>query len=220
MTPEQIAAMGGAVVEPRRRHQGRARVGGSARDRRSPSQTCARPVGTDAETANDMVGNGRSQFNARAGRGHRARPDRQGRRPASVLVLLPDGGMRSSTRGKAGAFAELVDEAHRDTDGRAVHRIPRLATAHTGFVTVSRPLDLGPAFDRLIERRPVGHASRSAARSARSARRRRARRVEPQPIPSQPGAQLVAAEPPLKGGDADSASSRRRGAAGLGLSCS
>jgi serine/threonine-protein kinase len=149
-------------------------------------------VVTDATTAQDMVKQGELAFQPQGGEVIEL-GQIDGGKPA-VLLVLPPGGMRSSHDGKPGAYAELVGDQVLITE--VVDVKPQDAQAKiTGFLTVSRPLDLKPSVDRLTasgitgqfeiggKTRAIGSPPAGAAMTDR-------------PLPSQPDAKLVVAVPP------------------------
>jgi len=149
-------------------------------------------VVTDATTAQDMVNQGELAFMPTGGEVLEL-GQIDGGKPI-VLLVLPAGGMRSSHDGKPGAYAELVGDQVLITE--VVDVKPQDAQAKvTGFLTVSRPLDLKPAVDRLTasgitgqfeiggKTRAIGSPPAGAAMTDR-------------PLPSQPDAKLVVAVPP------------------------
>jgi len=174
-------------------------------------------VGTDATTATDMVGR-EIAFKPDVGEVIELGQIPKGGTPIS-LAVLPKDGMRSSRSGVVGAFAELVGDQLLVT--QTVEVTPSddaLAALVTGFVTVTRPLDLAPAFERLVAaglsgRIEVGDKQRAFGSPPEAG----AGEWMPQPIPSQPGAQLVAAAPRKAGGMLVPVVGAGAGVAALGL---
>ena len=219
MTPAMTSAMGSAVAGL----DGDIKAARASVEQRAKTlseiNTVRAAIGTDAATMKDQVGK-EIAFKTDGGE-----VIELGQLPASggppvVLVTLPDGGMRSMFAGKAGAFAELMDNKLLVTQtSEIVPSDPELAKAVTGYVSVSKPLDLGPSLDKLAAaglsgRIEVGDKQRAfGAPPANTA----ATTWKPQPIPSQPGAQLVAAEPPAKAGMPIAVVGGGAGVAGLGL---
>ena len=174
-------------------------------------------VATDAKTAADMAGR-EIAFKPAKGEvielGQNPKPT-----GASIsLLVLPQDGIRSSKSGVVGGSAELqgdqllvtktVDVAPSDAE---------VAKQLTGFVTVSQVLDLKPAIAKIeaeglsaiIEvggnKRAIGAAAPAGSTTQSMA------------IPSQPGAQVTVAVPPMKGGMPIPVAAAGGGAAGLGL---
>ncbi len=131
-------------------------------------------VATDAATAKDMVARGELKFDPAPGEVIELGQAKAGD-PAITLLIQPEGGMRSSHAGKVGSYAELMGDQIVVTEVAPVtpkqHDSP-----FTGYVMVSRPLDLGPAIAKLEQARASAARSRSTASPCRSARRRRVRR--------------------------------------------
>ena len=216
MTPEQTGAMGSAIS---------ALDGDIKAARASVEQRAATlaefpvvraVVTTDAATAADLAGR-EIAVKPAAGEvielGQIPKPTGA---PISLLVL-PQGGMRSSKSGVIGGSAELQGDQLLITQTvEVLPSDPEAAKQLGGFVTVTKLLDLTPAVDRLtaagitgaIE---VGGKSRAIGAPPAGAATQTA------PIPSQPGAQLVASVPPMHGGMPVPIAAAGGGAAGLGL---
>lgn len=218
MTPEMTAAMGSAVAGL----DGDIKAARASVEQRAKTladiNTVRNVIGTDVVTIKDMVGK-EIAFKIENGE-----VIELGQVPANsaspiVLVTLPDGGMRSMFAGKTGAFAELANDKLLVTQtAEIVPSDAELAKAVTGYVTVTKPLDLAPALDKLAAaglsgRIEIGDKKRVFGTPPADS----AATWKPQPIPSQPGAQLVAAEPPAKGGMPIAVVGGGAGVAGLGL---
>jgi tRNA A-37 threonylcarbamoyl transferase component Bud32 len=217
MTPAATSAMGAAVSSLDGDIKGaRASVESRAKTLAEVSSVRA-AVGTDAATAMDMIGR-EIAFKPEAGEVIELGQIPKGGAPVSFAVL-PKDGVRSSLSGKVGAFAELVSDQLLIT--QTVEVVPadvELAKTASGYVTVSRPLDLKPAFDRLTAAGLAGKLEVGGKqRTFGSPPADGAGDWQPQPIPSQPGAQLVATVPPKTGGMPVPVVGAGAGAAGLGL---
>ncbi len=217
MTPERTAAMGAAASSlDGDIKAARASVEQKAKTLAEVS-TVRAAVGTDAPTATDMVGK-EIAFKPDPGEViELGQIPRAGGAPVS-LAVLPMDGMRSSQSGKTGAFAELVDDQLLVTQTAEV--VPSdavLAEKVTGFVTVTRPLDLKPAFERLVASGLSGRIEVGDKQRAFGSPPASGGDWMPQPIPSQPGAQLVAAVPRASGGMPLAVVGTGAGVAGLGL---
>lgn len=217
MTPERTAAMGAAASSlDGDIKAARASVEQKAKTLAEVS-TVRAAVGTDAPTATDMVGK-EIAFKPDPGEVIELGQIPKAGGTAVSLAVLPADGMRSSQSGKTGAFAELVDDQLLVTQTAEV--IPSdasLAEQVTGFVTVTRPLDLKPAFERLVAsglsgRIEVGDKQRTFGSPPATGGE-----WMPQAIPSQSGAQLVAAVPAKSGGMPVPVVGAGAGVAGLGL---
>lgn len=216
MTPEHTAAMGAAVSNL----DGDIKAARASVDQRAATlaevAAIRAAVSADAATAADMAGREIS-FKPAAGEvielGQLPKPTGA----AISLLVLPDGGMRSSKSGVIGSSAELQGDQLLVT--QTVEVVPadvEAAKQLTGFVTVTHLLNLKPAIDQLtaagisgsIE---VGGKSRAIGTPLEGAV------TQAMPIPSQPGAQLVVSVPPKRGGMPVPIAAGGGGAAGLGL---
>ncbi len=217
MTPERTAAMGAAASSlDGDIKAARASVEQKAKTLAEVS-TVRAAVGTDVVTATDMVGK-EIAFKPDPGEVIELGQIPKAGGAAVSLAVLPKDGMRSSQSGKTGAFAELVDDQLLVTQTSEV--IPSdeaLATQVTGFVTVTRPLDLKPAFERLVASGLSGRIEVGDKQRGFGSPPTTGGQWMPQPIPSQPGAQLVAAVPPPSGGMPIAVVGAGAGVAGLGL---
>ncbi|MBA3461897.1 MAG: serine/threonine protein kinase [Deltaproteobacteria bacterium] len=216
MTQEATAAMGSAVSSL----DGDIKAARASVDQRAATlaevSVLRAAVSTDEATAADMVGR-EITFKPQPGEvielGQTTRPAGT---PKSLLVI-PQGGMRSSKSGIIGGSAELQGDQLLIT--QTVEVVPadvEAAKEVNGFVTVSHLLDLKPAIERLTAAGlsgsfELGGKTRAIGTPPEGAL------TQAMPIPSQPGAQLVAAVPPMKGGMPVPIAAAGGGAAGLGL---
>lgn len=218
MTPENTAAMVTAVATL----DGDLKAARAAVEQRAKTLadvgTVRAAVGTDAATAMDMVGR-EIAFQPEPGEViELGQLPRSGGAPVS-LVVLPEGGMRSTFSGQTGAFAELMQDRLLVTQTVTVAPSDaQLAEQVAGFVTVSRSLDLVPALDRLAAAGLSGRIEVGERRRAFGTPPAEDQAVwQPMPIPSQPGVQIVAAVPPMTGGMSVPVVGAGAGAAALGL---
>jgi tRNA A-37 threonylcarbamoyl transferase component Bud32 len=221
MTPEMTSAMGAAV----------AGLDGDIKAARASVEQRAKTladinlvrasIGTDAATIKDQVGK-EIAFKTEGGEViELGQLPVNGKGSPTVLVTLPEDGMRSMFAGKVGGFAELAQNGDKLLVTQTAEIVPsdaELAKAVIGYVTVTKPLDLTPSLDKLAAaglsgRIEVGDKKRAFGNPPAD----NAAKWKPQPIPSQPGAQLVAAEPAPKGGMPIPIVGAGAGAAGLGL---
>jgi hypothetical protein len=218
MTPQMTSAMGAAVASL----DGDIKAARASVEQRAKTlseiNTVRAAIGTDATTMKDQVGK-EIAFNTDGGEViELGQLPKAGGAPV-VLVTLPEGGMRSMFAGKAGAFAELANDKLLVTQTAEITPSDEeLAKAVTGYVTVTKPLDLGPSLDKLAAaglsgRIIIGDKNRAFGNPPADD----AATWKPEPIPSQPGAQLVAAEPPAKAGMPIAVVGGGAGVAGLGL---
>ena len=213
MTPEIDAAMATAVSQ----------LDGDIKAARASAAQRARTlaevdrvknaVSTDAATAMDMVGK-ELAFKPEPGEVIELGQIPKGGAPISLLVL-PEHGMRSAKSGVIGAFAELAGDQVLVTETVAVAPAQD-ADKLSGFVTVTRPLALGAALDRLVTagvtgKLVVGSGARPFGTMPDGAKTRE------MPLPSEPSAKLVVAEPPVRGGLPVPLAGAGAGAAALGL---
>lgn len=216
MTPEGTAAMGSAVSSL----DGDIKAARAAVDSRAATmaevQVLRAAVSADAATAMDMLGK-EITFKPQTGEvielGQLPKP--QGA-PISLLVL-PQGGMRSSKSGIIGSSAELQGDKLLIT--KTVEVVPADAEAQkqlTGFVTITHLLDLTPALERLTAAGVTGSFELGGAKRAIGAPPEGAE-LQANAIPSLAGAQLIVAVPPMKGGMPVPIAAAGGGAAFLGL---
>ncbi|MGE0399044.1 MAG: serine/threonine-protein kinase, partial [Kofleriaceae bacterium] len=219
MTPAMTSAMGAAVAGL----DGDIKAARASVEQRAKTladiNTVRAAIGTDAATMKDQVGK-EIAFKTDGGEViELGQLPHDGKGSPTVLVTLPEDGMRSMFAGKPGAFSELASDKLLVT--QTVEIVPsdaELAKNVTGYVTVTKPLDLGPSLDKLAAaglsgRIEVGDNKRSFGNPPPDAEAK----WQPQPIPSEPGARLIAAEPPAKGGMPIPVVGAGAGAAGLGL---
>ncbi len=218
MTPQMTSAMGAAVASL----DGDIKAARASVEQRAKTlaeiNTVRAAIGTDAATMKDQVGK-EIAFNTDGGEViELGQLPRAGGDPI-VLLTLPESGMRSMFAGKAGGYAELASDKLLVTQTAEITPSDEeLAKAVTGYVTVTKPLDLGPSLDKLAAaglsgRIVIGDKDRAFGDPPAAD----AATWRPEPIPSQPGAQLVAAEPPAKAGMPLAVVGGGAGVAGLGL---
>ena len=216
MTPEGTSAMGASVSGL----DGDIKAARAAVDSRAATmaevQVLRAAVSADAATAMDMLGKEIS-FKPQPGEvielGQLPKP--QGA-PVSLLVL-PQGGMRSSKSGIFGSSAELQGDQILIT--KTVEVIPadvEAAKQLTGFVTITHLLDLKPSIDRLTAAGITGSFELAGNKRAIGTPPEGAE-TQTNPIPSLSGAQLIVSVPPMKGGMPVPIAAAGGGAAFLGL---
>ena len=216
MTPEGTAAMGSAISSL----DGDIKAARAAVDSRAATmaevQVLRAAVSTDAATAMDMLGKEIS-FKPQGGEvielGQLPKP--QGA-PISLLVL-PEGGMRSSKSGIIGSSAELQgDQILITKTVEVVPADPEAQKQLTGFVTITRLLDLKPAIERLTAAGITGSFELGGNKRAIGTAPEGAE-LQTNAIPSLAGAQLIVAVPPMKGGMPVPIAAAGGGAAFLGI---
>jgi tRNA A-37 threonylcarbamoyl transferase component Bud32 len=137
-----------------------------------------------------------------------------GQSPAALLVQ-PEGGMRSPHDGKPGSYAELMGDQILVTEVAQVTPKDR-ANELAGYATVSRPLALGPALEKLAQAGVIGKLELGGKEKAIGVVPADAK-LQTMPLASQPGAQLAVVVPPMTGGMAMPIVVAGGAAGGLGL---
>ena len=135
---------------------------------------------------------------------------------ATPLYTQPPGAMRSSHAGKPGDYVELMGDKALVT--HVANVVPKdRANELTGYVMVSRPLDLGPAFAKLEQAHVVGTFELDGKTHQLGAAPAAGAQTQAMPLPSVPGAKITVATPPVTGGPQTPLVAGGGGAAGLGL---
>lgn len=174
-------------------------------------------VATDPVTAADMAGR-EITFKPAPGEvielGQNPKPT-----GASIsLLVLPQGGMRSSKSGVVGGSAELQgDQLLVTKTVDVVPSDPEAAKQFNGFVTVSQVLDLKPAIAKIEAEGLSATIAVGASKRVVGAPAPEGSSTQTMGIPSLPGAQVTVAVPPKKGGMPIPIAAVGGGAAGLGL---
>ncbi|HEX7841772.1 MAG TPA: hypothetical protein VF469_30085, partial [Kofleriaceae bacterium] len=151
-------------------------------------------VGADAVTAADQVKGGELQFAPKDGEILELGRIVKGTNAVEGLMIQPAGAMHTAHEGMVGSYAELVGEQLVITEVAKVD--PQYnAEQYAGFLSVTRPLALGPALSPLVaagitgqlvlgnKSVPIGKMPAGAA-------------TRDQPLGSQKDARLVVAEQP------------------------
>ena len=155
-------------------------------------------IATNRDTAHEMVERGELKFETQPGEVLELVQVTRATKAAAQLFELPDGAPASPHATKPGSYVEM-------TGGRVeITEVTQVAPKYRadevdGYVVVSRPLDLKPAIDRLVDagiagrfelgdiKTPIGTPAPGAIEKT-------------MPLPSQPEFQLVVAVPPMVGG--------------------
>lgn len=153
---------------------------------------------TDAATAKDMLEKGELAFTLQPGEVIELGQIKTGQ-PAQVLLLQPDGAMLSPHAGSPGSYTDLMGESLAVMEVAPVK--PReMAEDLTGYISVTRPLNLRPAIEKLqaagvngrieigSQAMPIGSAPAADAET------------QAMPLPSLTDARLVAVVPARTGG--------------------
>ena len=197
MSPEATSAMQTAIVQL----DGDIKAAHGALRERAATIAGVLPVRavvvTNVETAKQDLETGELKFSPQRGEVIELGQVPEGGAPVTLLIQ-PEGGMHSPHAGKPGSYAELVVDQVVITE--VAHVVPADSSRKIdGYVMVSRPLDLGPALQRLADAKVAGRLevngqSRPIGMPAPGAKDR----VEK--LPSEPVASLVIAVPPMTGG--------------------
>lgn len=154
-------------------------------------------VATNEDTARDMLRTGSLKFTAGPGEIIELGQVQNGGAPTPLLVQ-PDGATRSPHAGTPGSYAELLDNQIVVTEVAKVTPKDR-AEELSGYVVVSRPLDLGPAIAALTSANVAGSFEVNGKTKAIGTPAANAQRTA-MPLRSLPGAKLVVAAPVATGG--------------------
>jgi serine/threonine-protein kinase len=153
-------------------------------------------VAADAATAKDMLVRGELSFDMQKGEVIELGQVPNGGEPI-VLLVQPEQSMMSPHAGTPGSFADMIGDSLVIIEVASVKPKDN-ADKLTGYVSVSRPLDLKPAIDRLSaagvagtihigsQTRPIGTVPAGAA-------------TKDMPLTSLPEAKLVVAAPAVAG---------------------
>jgi Protein kinase domain len=186
-----LAELDGAITTARGKVEQRAKT-------LSEVNTVINAVSTDADTAADMVGR-ELAFKPQEGEVIELGQIPKGATPVTLITLPPDG-MRSSHDGKPGSYAELVGDHILVTEVVEVTPLDKDAALRlTGYVTVSRPLDLKASIATLASAGTNGYFQLGSAKLA-IGDMKAAGAADVKPLHSQPDAKLVAIVPVIGGG--------------------
>lgn len=154
-------------------------------------------VATNEDTARDMLRTGSLKFTPQPGEIIELGQVPNGK-AAVPLLIQPDDAVRSTHAGSPGSYAELVDNRIVVTEVAKVTPKDR-ADELTGYVIVSRPLDLGPAIAALTSANVAGTFEINGKTKTIGTPMANAQRTA-MPLRSLAGAQLVVAAPVAAGG--------------------
>jgi serine/threonine-protein kinase len=154
-------------------------------------------VVTNETTTRDMLSRGELNFQPQNGEVVELGQIVKDMQPTPLLIQ-PDGGMHSAHAGKPGGYVDLVGDQVVITDVAAV--VPKdKANELSGYIAVSRPLDLAPALAGLTKAGVAG-TFEIAGKTKQIGTPAAGATLQPMPLSSQDGAQLVVAVPPMTGG--------------------
>ncbi|HET9987509.1 MAG TPA: protein kinase, partial [Kofleriaceae bacterium] len=172
-------------------------------------------VVTDEATVKNMVDRGELAFTIKPGTVVEIGQVMKGQ-AATPLYTQPQSAMRSSHAGKPGDYVELMGDKALVTHVSNV--VPKdRANELAGYVMVSRPLDLGPAFAKLEQAHVEGTFELDGKTHQLGAAPAAGAQTQTMPLPSVPGAKITVATPPATGGPQMPLVAGGGGAAGLGL---
>ena len=153
---------------------------------------------TDAATAKDMLEKGELAFTLQPGEVIELGQIKKGE-PAHVLLLQPDGAMKSPHAGNPGSYTDLMGDSLAVMEVAPVK--PReMAEDLTGYISVTRPLNLRPAIDKLQAAGVNGRIDIGAQNVAIGSPPSANAETQAMPLPSLPDAKLVATIPAKSGG--------------------
>jgi len=172
-------------------------------------------VATDEATVKNMVDRGELAFTIKPGTVVEIGQVMKGQE-ATPLYTQPQSAMRSSHAGKPGSYVELMGDKALVTQVSNV--VPKdRANELTGYVMVSRPLDLGPAFAKLEQAHVEGTFELDGKTHQLGVAPAAGTQTQTMPLPSVPGAKITVAVAPATGGPQMPLVAGGGGAAGLGL---
>lgn len=154
-------------------------------------------VATNEETARDMLRSGSLKFTPQPGEIIELGQVPNGKAPTPLLIQ-PDGAVPSPHAGTPGSYAELVDNHIVVTEVAKVTPKDR-AEELTGYVIVSRPLDLSGAIAALTAAKVAGTFEVDGQKKTIGTPAADAQRTA-MPLRSLPGSKLVVAAPVAIGG--------------------
>lgn len=153
---------------------------------------------TDAATAKDMLERGELAFALQPGEVIELGQIKQGQ-PAQVLLLQPEGAMKTPHAGMPGSYTDLMGDSLAVMEVAPVK--PReMAPDLTGYISVTRPLNLRPAIDKLQAAGINGRIEIGSQNVAIGNAPAANAETQAMPLPSLSDAKLVAAVPAKTGG--------------------
>jgi hypothetical protein len=198
MTPQASQAMGAAIGQL----DGDVKAARATVKERAATLSTLQQVqaaaATDAATAKDMLEKGELAFTLQPGEVIELGQIKKGE-PAQVLLLQPDGAMKSPHAGTPGSYTDLMGDSLAVMEVAPVK--PReMAEDLTGYISVTRPLNLRPAIDKLQAAGVNGRIDIGSQNVAIGSPPSANAETQAMPLPSLPDAKLVAAVPPKTAG--------------------
>ncbi len=198
MTPEQSEAMGTAIAQL----DGDVKTARATVKERATSlatyPTTGVAIGTSPETAKDNLEKGELQFQPQTGEVVEIGQIEKKSNKREVLLVQPVGGMINAHNGVVGSYADLMGDKAQIVEVVAVTSKYR-PDEYTGYVAVSRPLDLKPSIDRITAAGVTGtlHIAQEKMMIGTPPANAETREM---PLPSLPDVKIVAAVPAKTGG--------------------
>jgi tRNA A-37 threonylcarbamoyl transferase component Bud32 len=216
MTPEASSAMTSAIGQLDGDIRAAQADVKSATETLSTLQQVQSAVVTNELSVQDMLTHGELAFSPKAGEVIELGQIVKGMQPTPLLIQ-PAGAMRSAHAGKPGSYVELMGDKALVT--HVANVVPKDRKDElTGYVMISRPLDLAPAFAKL-------EAAKIAGTFVLDGKTRALGTMSPggdaqtkdMALPSVPSAKIIVESPALGGGPQTPLIAGGGGLAGLGL---
>ena len=214
MTPEASSAMTSAIGQLDGDIRAAQADVKSTAETLSTLQQVQAAVITNEATVQDMLAHGELKFSTKPGEVIELGQIVKSMQPTPLLIQ-PAGAMRSAHAGKPGGYVELMGDKALVTQIVSVTPKER-ANELTGYVMISRPLDLGPSFAKL-------EAAKIAGTFELDGKTRALGKAAPQSeskemaLPSVPSAKIIVQVQPVTGGVQMPLVAGGGAAAGLGL---
>ena len=214
MTPEASSAMTSAIGQLDGDIRAAQADVKSATETLSTLQQVQSAVVTNELSVQDMLTHGELRFSPKPGEVIELGQIVKGMQPTPLLIQ-PAGAMRSAHAGKPGSYVELMSDNALVT--HVANVVPKDRKDElTGYVMISRPLDLAPAFAKLEAAKIAGTFvldGKTRALGTMSAKPE----TKEMALPSVPSAKIIVESPALGGGPQTPLIAGGGGLAGLGL---
>jgi hypothetical protein len=214
MTPEASSAMTSAIGQLDGDIRAAQADVKSATETLSTLQQVQSAVATNEASVQDMLTHGELAFSPKSGEVIELGQIVKNMQPTPLLIQ-PAGAMRSAHAGKTGSYVELMGDKALVT--YVANVVPKDRKDElSGYVMISRPLDLAPAFAKLEAARIAGTFvldGKTRALGTMSAKPE----TKEMALPSVPSAKIIVESPALTGGPQTPLIAGGGGLAGLGL---
>ncbi|MEO8844894.1 MAG: serine/threonine-protein kinase [Kofleriaceae bacterium] len=214
MTPEASSAMTSAIGQLDGDIRAAQADVKSATETLSTLQQVQSAVATNEASVQDMLTHGELAFSPKPGEVIELGQIVNAMQPTPLLIQ-PAGAIRSVHAGKSGSYVELLGDKALVTYVSTV--VPKDRKEElSGYVMISRPLDLAPAFAKLEAAKIAGTFvldGKTRALGTMSAKPE----TKEMALPSVPGAKIIVESPALTGGPQTPLIAGGGGLAGLGL---